>query len=148
MRGVVHAPGCGIGGRDTRAGARFAGGLARRSGFTLIEVLAALLLVAIVLPAAMRGVGLAVEATARTQRHELAATLGTNKLNELIATGGWSSEAAEGDFGEDYPAYRWELIVEDWQGATVQLVELEVLWESRGSARSLSVSTLVYAGGL
>lgn len=116
--------------------------------FTLIEVLAALLLVALVLPPAMRGVGLALEATGQTHRREVAATLGADKLSDLIATGAWSSESTQGDFGEDHPQYRWELTVEDWEGASIQLVEVRVLWESRGTPQSLSLATLVYAGGL
>lgn len=115
------------------------------SGFTLIEVLAALLLVALVLPAAMRGVSLAVTATAQTHRREVAATLAVNKLNDLIATGGWSSEAPDGDFGEAYPEYHWELTVEDWEGASVQLIQIDVLWESRGQPQSLTMSTLLDA---
>ncbi len=118
-----------------------------RRGFTLIEVLAALILVALVLPAAMQGVSLATQASADAHRRDRAASLAYDKLSDLIATGGWSSASTEGDFGEDYPAYRWALTVEDWEGFTTRRVTIRVLWESRGLERTLSMSTLVYSGG-
>jgi len=121
-------------------------GSKRTRGFTLIEVLAALFLVALVLPAAMRGVSLATVAASETQRRAEAAALTYDKLNDLIATGGWSSEAPEGDFGEDHPAYTWRLTVDDWQGITVKQVMVRVFWESRGVERSLAMATLVYSG--
>ena len=115
-------------------------------GFTLVEVLAALILVALVLPAAMQGVSLATQASADAHRRQQAAALAHDKLSELIVTGGWSSASTEGDFGEDYPTYRWTLTVEDWEGFTTRRVTVQVLWESRGMERTLSMSTLVYAG--
>src|SRR5258708_32822878 len=58
----------------------------KRSGFTLIEVLAAMLLIAIVLPAAMKGVA-NVAGTANNTRHRSeAAGLAEAKLNELTIT--------------------------------------------------------------
>ncbi len=84
-----------------------------RRGFTLVEVLAALLLIGIVLPAIMEGISVS-QRTAYTARTSLeAAALAEAKLDEIVASGQWSSSASSGDFGEDHPGYRWEMQVAD-----------------------------------
>lgn len=95
------------------------GRLARRTGgFTLIEVLAALMLVAIVLPVAMRGVTVATAAASAARHRNEAAALAQSKMDELLA----SMQAVQqqtntnmsGDFGEDWPDYQWSAEMVTW----------------------------------
>lgn len=93
----------------------------KRAGFTLVEVLAALLMVAIVLPLAMKGVTIA-SATASAARHRSeASTLAQSKLDELVALqsmrttqGVGSATAMSGDFGNDWPGYQWSAAYVNW----------------------------------
>ena len=114
-----------------------------RAGFTLIEVLATLLLLGIVVPVAMRGVSLALAAASTARRTAEAATLAESKLNELIADGTWQTGGTTGDF-PDHPDYTWtcENVSRDY--GTSEL-SLRVKWVQRGVERTLDVSTLVYA---
>ena len=75
-------------------------GRALARGFTLVEALAALVLVAIVLPVAMRGVSLALTMASETTRRTEAMVLAEAKLAELLATGAWEDGDLDGDFTE------------------------------------------------
>lgn len=121
----------------------------RKRGFTLIEVLATMLLIAIVLPTVMRGVA-AASGTASLSRHRTeAAGLAQAKLAQLMASGEWQAGILSGDFGADYPDYRWRATVTAWPldqtTAGLQLVDCSVLWTGRGGREdSVTVSTLTY----
>ncbi len=123
----------------------------RCRGFTLIEVLAALLLIAIVLPVVMKGVTLAGAAASDARRRTEAAGLAESKLNEIVATGQWQGAGAlNGDFGTDWPDYRWEATVQPWAGdstsSSIQQIDLRVIWIARGHEDSLALSTLRIQG--
>ena len=120
-------------------------------GFTLVEILATLLLLGIVMPVAMRGMSIAL-ASADSARHTAeAATLAETKLNDLLTQGVSSASGLTGDFSPDHPEYQWS-----YQSAPrdygVTEVQLRVTWLERGRSRTLDLSTLTYAnattGGL
>ena len=115
----------------------------RRSGFTLIEVLATMVLLAIVLPAIMRAATISLAAASSARHLTEAATLGEAKLNELVALNSWSQNTT-GDFSPDKPDYHWTLE----SGARdygVYDVRLTVTWSEAGKERKLLLSTLAYA---
>lgn len=114
--------------------------LSRTRAFTLVEVLAAMVLLGIVLPIAMRGVSVALSA-AQTARHtSLAASLAESKLNELVALGEITN--GTGDFGTDWPGYSWKTVATARDFNTTEFA-ITVTWQQRGRERSLVVSTLV-----
>jgi general secretion pathway protein I len=116
---------------------------ARRSGFTLIEVLATLLLVGIVLPVTMRGVSIALAAASSARHTAEATSLAETKLSELTTDTLSATTNATGDFGQDYPGYTWasQRVSRDY-GLTE--VVLRVSWLERGREKSLTLSTLLY----
>jgi general secretion pathway protein I len=115
----------------------------RRGGFTLVEVLAALVLMGIVLPVAMRGAVLAMHAGSLARHQAEAATLGEAKLTEMVSTGEWDSAGGEGDFGSDFPQYHWTLQRAQHDFDVTELM-LSVIWTERGAERSVNVSTLAF----
>ena len=117
-----------------------------RSGFTLVEVLATLTLLAIILPVAMRGISLATAAAGNARRDMEAASLAEATLNELLATGAWQGSELSGDYGQDWPEYRWTAEVENWEGTVLQQVTVHVRWTTRGSEHSVTLTTLAYSG--
>jgi len=129
--------------RETRRWARRGETLA---AFTLVETLATLALVAIILPVAMRGISLATAAASQAKRQTEAASLAEAKLNELLTTNAWQSSELSGDFGQDWPGYRWTAAVQSWLGTTVQQVAVTVKWTALGKSRSVTLTTLVYTG--
>jgi prepilin-type N-terminal cleavage/methylation domain-containing protein len=114
-------------------------------GYTLVEVLVTLVLVAIVLPVAMEGVSLAAGMAGEARRQSEAATLARQKLDELIVTDTWRSGQLQGDFGLEWPDFQWHAFEAAWEVSELRLLTVEVAWSSRGRPRSLQVSTLVPA---
>lgn len=121
-------------------------------GFTLIEVLATLLLMAIVLPAVMRGLTLATSAGSMAKWRTQAAGLGQSKLAELIATDQWEQSGMSGDFSPDHPEFHWQMTVQPWvndtSGLGTQQIDLTITWTERGRPQSLTLSTLAPGGNL
>lgn len=82
-------------------------------GFTLLEVMVAMALIAIALTAVLgsqsQGVSLAGEARFNTT----AALLAQSKMAEMELQDPEDLSANSGDFGEDFPGYTWELNVSD-----------------------------------
>ncbi|MCY3023879.1 MAG: prepilin-type N-terminal cleavage/methylation domain-containing protein [Planctomycetota bacterium] len=117
----------------------------RHRGFTLMEVLAAAVLVAIVMPAAMHGISVAAS-LANVARHRTeAAALAQSKLGELQATRGWQTGNLSGDFGPEHPEFRWSADLVAWEPGTLQQLDVTVLWNSRGREQRVTLSTLVDA---
>lgn len=111
----------------------------RKGGFTLVEVLAALLLVAIVLPVTMRGVTYATNAATAARRRNEASGLAQSKLDELLATQDWTSGSLSGDFVADgWPDYSWSAELAQWTPNGLQM--------SNGLANNSMVGTASSAG--
>lgn len=70
----------------------------RPRGFTLIEVLATIFLLAIVVPVAMQAISVSTSAASVAEHQTTAAALAESKLAELIATGDWQQGALSGNF--------------------------------------------------
>jgi general secretion pathway protein I len=118
----------------------------RRGAFTLVEVLATLVLIGIVIPVAMRGVTVALAEASKARHQAEAATLAEAKLNEMIAQGDWNSGGGSGDFSPDYPQYKWTATASTPDAnINVTQVDLSVTWNERGQDRTYNVSTFVYA---
>jgi prepilin-type N-terminal cleavage/methylation domain-containing protein len=116
-----------------------------RHGFTLIEVLATLVLIGIVIPFAIRGTSLALNTASNAKHQAEAATLAEAKLAELVSQGDWNTGNTQGDFGQDWPEYRWKLqaYAHD-QNVNVTEITLSVTWTQGGQQRVMNVSTLTY----
>ncbi|HSU68524.1 MAG TPA: prepilin-type N-terminal cleavage/methylation domain-containing protein [Tepidisphaeraceae bacterium] len=119
-----------------------------RRGFTLIEVLATLLLMAIVIPSLMKGINMAMGTASAAQRRTEAAGLAESKLNEILATQQWQTGQLSGDFGPDWPDYRWQATLNTWNqdntNAGLQQLDLQVLYTYRNRPESVTLSTLTY----
>ena len=77
--------------------------LGSSSAFTLVEILASLLFLAIAVPAIVGA--------------SLAGELAENKLNEMLTDNAWQTAAqANGDFGDAFPLYHWQMTTQTWAG--------------------------------
>jgi prepilin-type N-terminal cleavage/methylation domain-containing protein len=119
----------------------------RRRGLTLVEVLATIVLMAIVLPAAMQGISLCMATSVAARQRSEAAALAEAKLAELIATGDWQFGVLTGEFGEAWPDYRWSAAAADWTSdTTMKELYVRVYWTSRRQEREVRLTTLIYQG--
>jgi len=112
-------------------------------GFTLVEALAAMLFVAIVIPVIVHGLTVANRAGVMAERKRVAAQLADRLLTELVITEAWRDGEEEGDFGDDWPAYRWFTGTDAWQEDTMREVFVEVAFDVQGKEYNVRLSTLV-----
>ena len=118
-------------------------GSGSQAGFTLAEVLAAMLFMAIVIPVAMEGLRIASRAGSVAGRKGVAVQLADSKLNELIAINQWRNTGQVGIFGEQWPGYRWTMKNELWSEGTMRLITVEVTYPAQNQDYSVQLSTLV-----
>ena len=116
-----------------------------RAGFTLVELLATFVLIAIIIPVAMRGISLSTRIASHSKKQIEAISLAETKLTEFLITEDWLDGDQSGDFGEDWPEYRWNLVIEDWEEEeTTKQLALSVEWSESGLGRSITLTTIVY----
>jgi len=116
----------------------------RSGGFTFIELLATVVLIAIIMPVAMGSIGLCTRLGGQSRRQIEAASLAQTKLTELRVTGDWENGDQRGDFEADWSDYQWQATVTNWTDATMRQLDVTVSWLSQGHERSVTLSTLIY----
>ncbi|MGD0261555.1 MAG: hypothetical protein ABSD29_17210 [Verrucomicrobiota bacterium] len=133
-----------------RTGAAVANkGVRRRSsaGFTLAEVLAALLFMAIVIPAALEGLHIASLAGTVAARKGEAARVAQRLLIENLVTTNWNQSGQSGTLTEGQRQFRWTLRTDPWTQDPNQNVILrlsvEVFFTAQNRDYSVRLSTLV-----
>jgi prepilin-type N-terminal cleavage/methylation domain-containing protein len=113
-----------------------------RRGFTLVEVLATLVLIGIVVPVAMRAMSAAVDAAGEARSIQEASQLAESKLNEVLAAGDLQRRSTAGTF-EHRDRYAYEIDSSPADFGCERLT-VTVTWQRRGEERSLTMTTLLY----
>ncbi len=123
------------------------GGQSRRAGFTFVEVLAAMLFLAIVVPAIVTALTLSNRASEMTDRGTTAGQLAENKLDEMLIGNAWQGASnTGGDCGADFSGFRWALTQEPWTGdakAALTQLKVEIFYKTQGAEHSVALTTLV-----
>ena len=121
----------------------------RRStaGFTLAEVLAALLFMAIVIPVAIEGMHIASRAGTVAARKGEAARVAQRLLGEALVTTNWNQTVQSGTLTEGQREFTWTLQSDPWtwdpnQNSMRQL-SVEVKFTAQNQPYSVRMSTLV-----
>ncbi len=112
-------------------------------GFTLAEILAALLFMAIVIPVAMQGVSVASRAGILGQRKAAAMRIAERVLDETIATGGDVTAAANGTITDGEFSYPWTLKSDQWPEGSMTQLTVTVTFELQGNQFDIRASTIV-----
>jgi len=115
------------------------------TGFTLAEVLAAMMFMAIVIPVAVEGLRIASTAGELATCKAVAARVGERELNEIAVTsvsvGGVTAQA--GTIQEGGHDYHWTLHSELWPQDSMQQLTMDVTYVVRDRTYSTRLSTLV-----
>ena len=114
---------------------------ANQAGFTLAEVLAALLFLAIVIPTAVEAVHVASLAGEVAARKSGAVRVAERVLNESLVTTNWTSQQS-GTVTEGVVDYQWKLTSQTWPQEALQQVTSQVTFTAQGRNYSVSLSTL------
>jgi type II secretory pathway pseudopilin PulG len=113
------------------------------SGFTFVEVLAALVFLGILMPVVLSALTVSNQAGMLADRSTSALQLAENQLNELLVTQTWLSGSSRGDFGPAWPGYRWELQRRTWPLDEVMTeLTITVFFQAQGRERHVALTTL------
>lgn len=106
-------------------------------------MLAAMLFLAIVIPAAIEAIHVASLAGDVAARKGAAARVADRILNESIVTTNWTGGGAQsGNVSEAGQDFRWTLTTSTWPQDTMQLLTAEVKFSAQGKDYSVKLSTL------
>jgi type II secretory pathway pseudopilin PulG len=114
----------------------------RHSAFTLAEVLAALVFMAIVIPVAIEALHVASLAGEVAARKGEAARVADRILNNDLATTNWNSGAQNGTVTEGTDQFQWTLSTQPWPQDQMELVTAQVTFSAQGHDYSVKMSTL------
>ena len=114
-----------------------------RQGFTLVEVLAALAVMAIVIPVVMQGLQIANRAGVVAQRKIAASRIAERVMNESMVTGKLRSGGLNGVIREGPLEFRWLIRSEGWLVNTLRLVTVQVTFPTQGRDYDVQLSTLI-----
>ena len=112
------------------------------AAFTLAEVLAALMFLAIVIPTAVEVLHVASLAGEVAARKSEAARVADRILNESLVTTNWSGGVQSGTVTEGILEFRWKLSTANWPQDAMQLLTAEVTYSAQGKDFSVRLSTL------
>jgi hypothetical protein len=136
--------------RNTPAGSR------RSQAFTLAEVLAAMLFLAIVIPTAVEALHISSLAGEVAARKGAAARIADLVLNESLVTTNWTGSAQNGTVSEGAIDYRWTLSVQSWPQVQnsvspmnslnsrilMEMLTAHVTFQAQGKDYSVKLNTL------
>ena len=118
-----------------------------KAAFTLAEVLASLVFLAILIPVALEGLNIASRAGEAAARKSEAALVAEGVLNDSIVTTNWSQTAQSGVSRQGLREFRWQLRNEPWNqdpaANTMRQLTAEVFYNIQGKEQSVRLSTLV-----
>ena len=117
------------------------------AGFTLAEVLAALVFMGIVIPVALDAMHIASRAGTVAARKGEAARVAQRLLTENLITTNWNQSAQSGTLTEGQRQFRWTMRSDPWtqdpnQNVILQL-SVEVFFAAQNQDYSVRMSTLV-----
>ncbi|OGP67028.1 MAG: type II secretion system protein GspI [Deltaproteobacteria bacterium RBG_19FT_COMBO_43_11] len=98
----------------------------KNAGFTLMEVLIAMAILAIALVGVFQLQSQSISMATDSRFMTTAALLAQSKMVEIESGIVSSSRAQDGDFGDDYPQYSWRLEVTDTQLPQFKKIEVTV----------------------
>ena len=120
----------------------------KRRAFTLAEVLAALLFLAIVIPAAVEAMHVASLAGEVGARKGSAGRIADRILNESLVTTSWSNGSQNGTATEGGREFNWTLSSQGWpEDAAMSVVTVEVKFTAQAKEYSVKLSTLATQSG-
>jgi hypothetical protein len=113
-----------------------------RAAFTLAEVLAAMLFLAIVVPVAVEALHVSSLAGEVAARKGAAARIADRVLNESLVTTNWTGGTQSGTISEGALDFNWTLTTQNWPQDSMQMLTAKVDFPAQGRDYSVTLSTL------
>lgn len=123
-----------------------AGNSRGQAAFTLAEVMAAMLFMAIVIPVAIGALRIAGAAGEVSMRKAVAIRVANRVLDEVVVTSQMAANTQSGVVEEGAVEYRWSLRSQPWSGDAqypMTLLTVQVAFPIQGQDQNIRLSTLV-----
>jgi hypothetical protein len=131
-------------------------GRQRSQAFTLAEVLAAMLFLAIVIPVAVEALHVSSLAGEVAARKGAAVRIADRVLNESLVTTNWTGNAQNGTVSEGALDFQWNLTAQNWPQAqnsvnsmnlmnsmiSMEMLTAQVTFQAQGKDYTVKLSTL------
>jgi hypothetical protein len=114
----------------------------RAGGFTLAEVLAAMLFLALVIPAAVEALHVATLSGEVAVRKCEAARVADRVLNECLVTTNWTAGTQNGTITEGTLDFQWQVTAQNWPQDAMQLLTADVSFMAQNKPYTVSLWTL------
>lgn len=111
------------------------------TGFTLLEVMVAMAILAIALVAVLRSQAHTVFVAGEARLSTTASLLAQSKLAEIESN---RQDSTQGDFGKDFPNYSWETSIRKTELKQLREVILTIQWQEQSLTREYKVSFYQY----
>lgn len=120
----------------------------RAAGFTLVEMVVATILLFVGGVAAMMCISSSLRITGVAEAHAKAAMLAERRLAELETQPDLTTAGdQQGDFGDEYPGYQWQQMVEPTDLTDVVRVTITIAWPNgTRTGRAVFVTMLRTSG--
>ncbi|MFQ3668191.1 MAG: hypothetical protein SNJ61_04810, partial [Fimbriimonadaceae bacterium] len=116
-----------------------------RIAFSIVEVLAAAVLLGVGVVAALGAIGSITRAEARMEEKEILQNLASDKLREVLATFDFATPSLSGDFEDrGLPNIRWEVEVSASGISNLERVRIVVTPPGRTENAGVSIETLYF----
>jgi type II secretory pathway pseudopilin PulG len=115
----------------------------RVRAFTLVEVLAALLMMAIIIPVAMEGMTTASRAGVLGLRKATAMRVAERVLNEVVVENQTAQSSSSGTVADGEMEYPWTMSSESWSVDAMTQLTVTVTFVVQGNNYAVSASTLL-----
>jgi len=112
-------------------------------GFSLIEVMCAILIMGVALAALTRGMTTALASSKDSEVQTTVVALAAGQIETLRAGGVLTDDTTEGDFGDNFPRYRWEQTISPGDVDGLHRVEVAVR-DSKSGATLYRLTTLLF----
>ena len=125
----------------------------RSQAFTLAEVMAAMMFLAIVIPVAVEALHVSSLAGEVAARKGAAVRIADRVLNESLVTTNWTGSTQNGTVSEGAIDYRWTLSAQNWPQAqnpvnpmnsaiSMEMLTAQVVFQAQGKDYTVTLSTL------
>src|SRR3989339_1385701 len=98
-----------------------------KRGFTLLEVMIAMAILAIALVAVYRSQSQSISMAGDSRFQTTAALLAQGRMAQLDAADPAGVKAERGDFGDDFPGYSWQVVIEDTEIKLIKKLVVKVV---------------------